>query len=329
MAPVGRFIEQYDRFIIVSHVMPDGDSVGSSVALRLILEELGKRAEVVLPDAIPPRFDFMTEYCAIHTWPECGRSFLDGFSAVIVLDCSGWQRVGGLGAVLEEMSLPTACLDHHHTHEAFAQVEIVDSSASSTAVLVRELARDELFVRLRRYVADALYVAIMTETGSFSYGNTTSEVFSFAADLVERGVHPQDLQQKVNERFTIESLEFIKEGLACIHTEADGTIAFLSLPHSLFERYGARIEDAFSLGRYVRGLQGVKIAAMLYEDEKMAIKTSFRSRGDVDVSVLARHFDGGGHRAAAGAVLASTLEDAERDIIAAALPMVEQFRGSK
>lgn len=315
MRPLAEFLEGRRRVLVTSHVMPDGDSVGSSVALCRCLRSRGVDAAVVLPDHLPLRFDFLAQACPVHARPDVAADFLEGWDGAVVLDCSGLDRLGPLGEELRSRVGALAALDHHAGHVPFAEAAVVDPSAPSTASLVYELIRDELGNAIDAATAEALMAGLMADTGSFCYANATAGAFEMAADLVRRGAVPQALHRRMNERFSMRALDFMRECLGLVRVEGDGTVGWLSLPHEVFTRFDAAVDDASPLMRYVRGLHGVRLAVVLYEDEPSSVKVSFRSRGDIDVGLLARSLGGGGHRAAAGALLECSLEEAEARIL--------------
>ena len=315
------FVEAHESFLITSHLLPDADSVGSCVSLCLILRRLGKRADVVFPSPLPVRLAFLTEECPVYGWPHVDEVLAKDWEALIVLDSSDWTRVGPLMDDFSKRFDNILALDHHTGHQEFATVTVVDSNAPATASLVFELIKALQGV-ICPSVANALMTGLKGDTGSFSYANTTQSAFLMAAELMEQGCQLAEINKKLNERFSLAGIAFIQEGLSYLRTEQEGMIGWLPLPYELFSKHNATIQDAFPLMRYVRGIRGVRLAVVLYEDEPERVKISFRSRGEIDVGEFARSFGGGGHRAAAGMLMESPLSEAEGRILPKAKAVV-------
>ncbi len=323
MGPAKDFIDRHESFLISSHLLPDADSVGSCVSLCLVLRRLGKRAEVLFPSPLPPRFSFLTEHCSVNAWPEIDEVLAQDWNALIVLDSSDWSRVGPLMESFEEKFEDILAIDHHTGHEYFASVSIVDSEAPATASLVFELIKT-LECPIETPVANALMTGLKGDTGSFSYANTSQSAFLMAAELMECGCQLAEINKQLNERFSLPGISFIQDGLGHLRTEEEGSIGWLPLPFELFKKHGTSIQDAFPLMRYVRGIRGVRLAVVLYEDEPERVKISFRSRGDIDVGAFARSFGGGGHKAAAGMLMECSLKEAEERILSKARLVVNE-----
>jgi len=321
MTAAVEFIGRHDRLLVTSHVLPDCDAVGSCVALRAALTKLGRRAEVVLPSQVPARYGFLTDPCPVHCWPDVDEVLARDWDGLIVLDSSDWSRVGPLGERFEGRFTDILAIDHHPGHDAFATVVVVDDTAPATVCLIHELI-GALGVEFDVLMANALMTGLRGDTGSFSYANTTREAFLMAAHLVECGCQVEAINRHLNERFTLAGVAFMQEALANLRTEADGTVGWLPLPYETFERHGATIQDGIPLLRFVRGIRGVRLAVVLYEDERNRVKISFRSRGDIDVGEFARSFGGGGHRAASGLVFEGSLAEAEARILPRAVALV-------
>ena len=317
------FIEAHESFLISSHLLPDADSVGSCVALCLVLRRFGKRADVVFPSPMPARLAFLTEKCPVYGFPEVDEVLAKEWDGLIVLDSSDWTRVGPLMDEFTSRFTDILAIDHHTGHQEFALVTVVDSEAPATASLVFQLIK-KLGVQVEEAVANALMTGLKGDTGSFSYANTSQDAFLMAAELMGMGCQLAEINKQLNERFSLAGIAFIQEGLGYLRTEQDGMIGWLPLPYELFSKHNATIQDAFPLMRYVRGIRGVRLAVVLYEDEPERVKISFRSRGEIDVGEFARSFGGGGHRAAAGMLMESPLSEAEEQILPKARAAVSE-----
>jgi phosphoesterase RecJ-like protein len=299
------------RFLITSHVNPDGDSVASQCALRLILQARGARADVVDAHPVPRIYRFLPGAAAIGT--RAPRSWKP-YTAVLVLDCGDARRAGAL--LDPRPPLPVVNIDHHASNPGFGDLNWVVPDACSTAEIVHGLALG-LGVRPAGPLAEALYTGILTDTGSFRHGNATPRAFRIASSLVATGIDPARIAQAVYENVPYETLRALGTTLAGLRRTADGRIAWIRLPHALLAGLASPAESEEWAG-YPRSLDTATLAICFKETAPGTVRLSFRSKGATDVAALAARWDGGGHRNAAGATLRGTLEQVERTVIAAA-----------
>jgi phosphoesterase RecJ-like protein len=298
-----RTLDGSRRIILATHVNPDGDAVGSSLALAWALMQAGK--EVVVYDRDPVPYDFrflpLTELFVNEIQPD------DHFDLAVLLDCSDLDRVGSdfaAGAVYDRL----ACIDHHATNNLYAAVNLVDAEASATGELVYEVI-SRMVPDFGLDVALNLYTAILTDTGSFRYSNSTPRSFVIAGELVRRGVDPWMVAQRVYECQPQGRIELIGEALRTLRRSASGLAAGVVITREMFRRTNTTAEHADGLVNYPRSIAGVEVAVLLREEDDGRFKLSFRSRGVVDVAKLAQEFGGGGHKNAAGCLLAGNADE--------------------
>ncbi len=318
-----RHLEGVDRMVAAIHVFPDGDAVGSALALCNALEGRVDSRTILVPGTLNRRYAFLEEVFGeglevyeIESEQEA-RSFCEKAAGALlfVLDSSGWSRLGVLEEALRNGSWrSTFCIDHHPGNRGFLQHNLVDSSSSSAAELVYRVL-EELGLGMDYKVALPLYVAFMTETGSFHYSNTSSTVHRMVAGLIDQGVDPDHVYREIYERFSESRLSFLSGALARVERRLDGRVGWLPLDYEFFRRYNATIDDAVVTMAYVRGLEGVEVAVVLMEDEPGKTKVSLRAVGDVDVSRIASVVGGGGHKTASGALLSGDFEDVSRRLL--------------
>ncbi len=328
-------IEGHRRFFVTAHRNPEADALGSSLALAHFLRELGKEATAVTVDPVPRVLDFLP-HRGIHQRIER----LDTPPEVLfVLDCGDAERTGLItggagvnrgahrgGAATTSVSpdiaegprsdnMIIANIDHHITNRQFGQVNWVDPNAAATAELIYDLIQT-----LRRPitppVALCLYTALASETGFFAYSNTSPRVFRIAADLVEGGVDPWRVAQRLREN-TPERLRLMGEVLAGMARSEDGRIAWVSVTQAMFARTGTTAEDTEDFVNLPRSLPGVEVAVLFREVDAATCKVSFRARHEVDVAAIASGFSGGGHKKAAGCTVKGDLAAAQRVVLAA------------
>jgi phosphoesterase RecJ-like protein len=299
------------RFLVTSHVNPDGDSVASQCALRLILARLGSRADIVNSHPVPRVYRFLPGSATITDRRPRGWK---SYRAVIVLDCGDARRASGL--LDPRPPVPVVNIDHHATNPGFGDLNWVVPAACSTAEIVHGLSVG-LGVRPEGDIATALYTGILTDTGSFRHGNATPRAFRIASALVATGIDAAGIAQAVYESVPYGTLRALGETLAGLRRTPDGRIAWISLPRRLLAGLPSPAESEEWAG-YPRSLDTAVLAVCFKETEPGLVRLSFRSKGGVDVAALAARWGGGGHRNAAGATVAGPLAAVERQVIAAA-----------
>ena len=293
-------LREHDRFLVTSHENPDGDALGSLLAMHLALEQLGKNSVMVLTgDAPLPgeyRFLKLAERGLTRELPA------DRASRVLVaVDCANATRPAD-PAILDGATL-TVNIDHHHDNTRFAAVNLVVPDASSTSEILADVFH-ALDVELTAEIAEPLYVALVTDTGRFQYTNTTPKTHRLAAELIEAGADVRKVFQNVYEAIQFPKLKLLARALERAESFEDGRIVISHLVRGDFAAVGAVEPYSEGIIDYLRGVEGVQLAALIREpprDGSPARKVSLRSSIDaLDVSALAREFGGGGHRQAAG-----------------------------
>src|SRR4249920_3096789 len=296
---VAEAIRSHDRFLVTTHENPDGDALGSLLAAKLGLDALGKDAVMYLAGEAPlPR-----EYSWMPL-EELQRKVPDDAATrvLLALDCANESRLGPDPEVLHSAPL-VINVDHHHDNSRFGAVNLVVADASSTGEIVRDLL-DELGVALTPEIAEALYIALVTDTGRFQYTNTTPKALRLAADLVEAGADVNRVFQGVYENVQFAKLKLLARALERAHVLEGGEIVVSHLLRDDFEAVGASEPYSEGIIDVLRSVEGSAVSALIREpprDGGPARKVSLRSSVDeVDVSAIARKSGGGGHREAAG-----------------------------
>jgi len=303
-------LERHQRCLISTHVSPEGDALGSALALAHALRGIGKEALVVNRDPVPRLLDFLP---SDGLFRQVSRPD-EGYDLLVVVDCGDLERT----ALFNEWRPPTIVnIDHHITNKRFGRTNWVEPDAAATAEMIAVLLGD-MGLPLTKEIALCLYTALMTETGSFKYSNTTPAVFRLAADLAERGVQPAWVSQKIYERNTVSRLKLLGALLERMEANADRTVAWVTIPAGLFKQTGTTAEDAEDFVNYPRSLADTEVAMLIRDAEPGRVKVSFRASGEVDVAAIASQFGGGGHRKAAGCTVAGTLDTVQPKIIEAA-----------
>ncbi|MCY3020520.1 MAG: bifunctional oligoribonuclease/PAP phosphatase NrnA [Planctomycetota bacterium] len=324
---IRRAVGAASRIIVTGHARPDGDCIGSEVALCSILCAAGFRAEVVLADPAPEKYRFLLE-------PSGGRG-REGRTGrlpvrvvrrdeklvadlAFVLDATGLPRLGGVHPPLQRSAARVINLDHHPGNLQFGDINWVDTHAAATGELVWRLAACCAWP-VPPAALRALYVAIMTDTGQFAYSNTSPRVLRMAADLLERGVAPEAVWRRVYLNKSWNELKLDARARASLRSTAGGRIACISLRHEDFAATGTGPEDTDEMASIPRALAGVELALFFYAINRgKRTKVSMRAAPHLDVGALARQFGGGGHKQAAACELDVPLPQARKLFLHAA-----------
>jgi phosphoesterase RecJ-like protein len=297
-------IERHSRFVLTSHARPDGDGVGSALATQQILRALGKQAEVVLHDPVPRNYRKLPfAHAIIHA------GVVDGsYDAAILLECDSLQRTRLQG--LEGKFLIN--IDHHIGGRPFAHVNWIDPKACATAELVYRLAR-ECGAPITPEMATCLYTGLVADTGSFMFEGTNDHTFALARELVLAGAVPSHVAQNLYFSHSTAKMRLLGAALSNLHREGD--LAWIWVTRDQMDRVGALEEDCEGLVNYALAIQGVEVAAFFRELADGRFRVSLRSKGRVDVTVVAGMFGGGGHRCASGCSADGPLAHAIADVI--------------
>jgi len=294
-----RAIEHGQRLVVSAHARPDGDAIGSILACGMILDQLGRQADMVSADPVP----------LIYQGLPCARairhvSHVEGsYDAVILLECDGIERSRLLG--LEGRFLIN--IDHHVSGRAFGDVNWIDTDACAVAEMIYNLARIS-GVEITPGMATCLYTAVLTDTGSFCYAGTDAHTFELAADLVRRGADPTVIAQHTY--FSNPTSKMLLLGAALSNLKRDGRLAWMWVAHEDMLRTHAAEEDCEGLVNYAIAIAGVDVAVFLRELPNRRVRLSLRSKGDLDVARVAERFGGGGHTHASGCTIDGPLSSA-------------------
>ncbi|MBP5736716.1 MAG: bifunctional oligoribonuclease/PAP phosphatase NrnA [Acidaminococcaceae bacterium] len=305
LAETGELLKSAQKLVIVSHVSPDGDTLGSSLALMHALRMLGKEVIMNVDDDISTVYSFLP---GIDEYRRFAPDESVAADLLVIIDASSADRAGNAMEVVKSPAVLS--IDHHKTNTRFADYLYLDSDAAATAEIIYSLLL-EMGIKLTRDIATCIYEGLYTDTGSFKYSNTTSNTLKTAADLLEYGVNPSVISDnmELKSRSQIEMLRKVLETLTFLK---DGKIAYIEIP---LELYDHNVEtDAFI--SYPRYVEGVEIALLFKQVEDNLTRVSFRSK-EIDVARIALSFGGGGHKKAAGCSIYAPLKEAEEVILRA------------
>lgn len=300
-------VKQRESFLLTTHVNPEGDAIGSTLALAIALSSAGKKVKVYTVDPVPKSLKFLPSSDMV----EQVQTVNQGFDAVITVDCGDLDRV----KLFDRDNVPGDILiniDHHVTNSRFGDINLIEDSVAS-AELVYEIIKG-LGIFVSSDIATCLYTAIMTETGSFRYSNTNLRAFEMAEELVKAGAEPWKISENVYSRNSAGRIMLLAEVLSNLEFNRDKNIAWITVMEEMYQRTGTTKEDVEDFINYPRSIEGVEVA-VLFRETDHDWKISFRSNGRIDVAKVALEFGGGGHSMASGCLLKGSLEDVKARII--------------
>ncbi|RKU29643.1 hypothetical protein C6497_05755 [Candidatus Poribacteria bacterium] len=312
-------IEQHQSFAISTHVNPDGDAIGSELALFLILKKLGKTVRIFNTDVVPDKYQFLPKWETIEN-AEASVAFRP--EILVVVDASSRERIGPF---LSKCLIPTHAvvnIDHHQTAEEFGDYNIIIPSASSTAEIIYNLIESANY-EIDEACALCLYTGLMFDTGCFRYSNADADTHRIAANLIDIGnFAPDEIYRNVYEHVSLGKIRLLGQTLRTLELTPDGKIAWVLVTQKMFKDTKTTFDDVEGFVNQIQAIESVEVAICVCELPDGNSKISLRSEGSVDVAKLAAEFDGGGHERASGcrinlpytSAIATLVESAKRRI---------------
>lgn len=308
LAKLNELISAHQKFVLTTHINPDGDAIGSEIAMTEYLRGSGKQAMIINNSATPTNYKFLDRYQEIIVYDEQHRHLITEADAFIIVDISDWERLRTIGQLIKNMSAPKICIDHHHINYRFADLDIIHEEASSTGEIVYDFLVAVNFP-INRIIAEALYTCLLSDTGSFRFSNTTAKTHRVASHLLELGVNVREIHHLVYEQNSRSKMALLGEALRNLHYECDGRLAWFVLSQQMFQSCQASHWDTEGFPEIPRTIEGVDVSLMFTELDKDKVKISLRSKGKVVIHQIAEKFGGGGHHYAAGALVNSSLNE--------------------
>lgn len=310
------------RSIVLStHINADGDGCGSEVALARLLAERGMTVDVVNPTPWPETYRFLLDDGAVRVTDARAAGAAEivrRADVIVVLDISDLRRLSALAEIVRSCDVPKLVIDHHVPSDDPPGNEILsDTTACATGELIHDVAV-VLGWPITPAVANALYVALVTDTGGFRFSNTTPRCHAVAAELLASGVEPEEMYQRIYASMPVGRLTLLREALATLEVDPAYGITWISVASGALEQHGVRPEDLDGIAEHARSVAGTRMAIFFRDLGRGRVKVSFRSVGRVDVNVFARQFGGGGHVRAAGALIEGTLAEVQHRVVQAA-----------
>ncbi len=312
-------IKQSNSCLITTHTRPDGDACGCCNALAETLAEQGEKTKILLLSELPEwyRFLFKTKPLILGddlTADQLKSGSVGSFDLIIIVDTNSKSQLPNFDELLRNTDIPVLVIDHHQTSDGLGDVELIDTTASATSLIVLDLLNYAHWPVTQR-IAQVLFTGIATDTGWFHFSNTDSRTFQSCAELIDAGAEPAKIYHSVYQNYTVARFNLMLAVLNSLELHLAGRYACQHITLKDFERTGAKYQDTENLIDECRRIKSVEVAALFVESGDGKIRCSLRSRGPVDVCKIAQSLGGGGHTAAAGVHLPGPLEHAKRTIL--------------
>lgn len=305
------------RFLITSHRNPDGDALGSGLALQGLIRKLGKEAHMIVRDGFGKPLYNIPGANAVEITDTLPAAYPDGYDALFTMECPEVHRTG-----YNVLPGPVVNIDHHLGNEMYGEINFLDLEAPSVGDMIFQLNRDHLKLPIDRDIAIAMYVSLASDTGFFRYSNTTLRAFQTAEALVRAGVNPGEVSIWINESTPRGAIKLLGLCLNTMELHAAGKIATIELPKRFFAEAGASPEDTEGIVNYGRIIEGVVVSAMLKETDDGKTRVSLRAKPGYDMQQVASMFGGGGHKAASGCTIPMPIAEAKARLLSILEPAV-------
>lgn len=313
-------------FVITSHTNPDCDALGSELALAEHLRNLGKEVTIINNDPVPLAYRFLDAQspATINLYSLSKHlPIIQKADVIIVLDASGkWERMGRLGQAFEQLQSTKICIDHHLDFTDFVDVAVIDPDAAATAELIYSL-----IISMNGFISpsmsQALYAAIMTDTGSFRFPKTSPQTHRITAELIAAGADPSYIFCQIYEQYPLGRIRLKGHVINSIKTEAEGQIAYYGLERSTLKAYGVKASDLDGFASLGQEIGGVRVVIFCLESSANRVKVSLRSDGSVAINQIAIEYKGGGHPSAAGAMVTGKLDEVMAEVVMKAKKLLE------
>jgi phosphoesterase RecJ-like protein len=315
-------IQQFNnsnKILVVTHAHPDGDAIGSLIAMGLSLETLNKKITLYCESLIPAVYRFLPEVHRVVN--KIGNL---NYDMAVILDCGDLDRVGQAASFVKQIPV-IVNIDHHVTNTRFGHLQLIDTSACATAEIVYRLIK-QMGLSFGKALATSIYTGILADTGSFRFSNTNREAFAICQEMVDIGVDPHNIAQHVYGTYSLSRIKLLNLALDSIELSENGKLSIMTLTQKMFDETNTKPEDVDGLINYAQRIEDVEVAALIQEHPNgnensrttNRFHVSLRSDGAFDVAAIAAMFGGGGHSSAAGFSIEETLSNVKSRIFSLA-----------
>lgn len=297
-----KLIKEKQKFIITTHINPDGDGLGSEIAFFHLLKDFGKEVFIINQDPPLKSYSFLGKDGNISVYNrDLHHEIFSSADVILAIDLSSANRLGVIEEELKSNQIYSVCFDHHPPVKKFADLHVVNQNASSIGEMIYDLAK-EMGLDITEDIALGIYVSILTDTGSFRYTNTSSKTHEIAAELLKYGIEPNKIYQNIYENNSSKKIVLLGKMINTLQLDEAGKIVWAAITLKALKEaeYDLGLGDKEGFIDMLRTLTGIEVAILFYEKEKTVIKVSMRSKGNIDVNQVASKFGGGGHPFAAG-----------------------------
>ncbi|MFH1368769.1 MAG: bifunctional oligoribonuclease/PAP phosphatase NrnA [Elusimicrobiota bacterium] len=309
LAKIKDAIGKSRTFFIAGHIKPDGDTVGTALALSSLLKRMGKKPEIYSREPVPGYFSFLNGIGRIKVAEKVCKEY----DCAIILECANAERMGDI--ISMEQAAFVINIDHHAHYNNFGHINYIDPEASSSAQQVFNLFK-YLGHGIKKDEAEALYVGLVTDTGKFQQTNTTTAAFDMASELVKSGVQPPVIYEKIYASKSYSALKLLGLALNTLNITPSGLVSYVEIKHSMYHKSHSNVTETEDIINHTMMIPGTTVGMLFRETEAPGIiKVSFRSRSGFDVNKIAQHFGGGGHKNAAGCSVKGNLTTAKRAVL--------------
>ena len=317
MDPIIQLFDTRGHFLIASHTNPDGDAIGSLIAMGLAMDALGKKNVIYNASSIPTVYRFLPAVERVRQEIKTDTEY----DCAIILDCGNLQRIGKAASVVERIP-DIINIDHHVTNTGFGHYQIIDTGACSTAEIVYRLIK-AMDIPMTVEMATAVYTGILTDTGSFRFSNTNRAAFAICDEMVDLGVDPYAIAQHVYGTYSMGRIKLLNLALDSIEISPNGKLSMMTVTRDMLENTNTHPEDVDGMINYAKRIKDVKVAVLLQEKVNGShshsdihnLHVSLRSDGTIDVSTVASQYGGGGHSSAAGFNIETSISDIKAKLL--------------
>lgn len=310
-------VEENNKFLITSHMDPDGDSIGSQLGLYHAIRDAGKQAAIVNQGAIPSKYGFLDPAGIIKSRPE-EIEFIP--RVVFVIDCPSLERIGFVRDLIPESAI-TINIDHHPDNSQYADINLVEPEGSASGEIIYSILESGGY-EITPEIAGQFYAAIAADTGGFRFRSTTARGMKIASDLIQRGADPKFISDRLFNNFSPETIRLMGSTLASLKLDANGSIGYVTITLSDLKGSGADLKNSEGFVDFTLAISGIMLGLLFREVSNDEIKVSVRSQNGLDAAAFAGMFDGGGHANAAGFRVRGPLDSIVNHVVSRAKEFV-------
>ena len=322
---INEIITSCSKILLTTHENPDGDGLGSEVAMYHHLTEIGKDVRIINCSFTPAMFDYINGDGCIETYDKSKHlDWIKECELVVVFDVGDFSRTKVVKDVVEQFKIPIMNIDHHpHPDKHDFSYNIIDIQSAATGCMVRSYLKVARSAPLNKKICDGIYTAVMTDTGCFKYSNTDTFCHSIAIECLENGVDTNFIYQKIYENSSKKRVSVLAEMISNISYELGGKFAWSFVTNKTMKKHDANKEDLEGFPDFIRSIEGVEAALMIFEIDNDLCRMNFRSKGKIIVNIIAKSFGGGGHAFASGAVFHKSIDKAKSVIVKKTKEMIK------